>query len=98
TLKNYIVHTHAKDGIQLQPSDPLKVYGAFAEGGVEGLDFGTYFKEMPLGQGSVKWDAYLRALREIGYAGYLTIEREVCQNPEEDIRQAITFLRDKIAQ
>lgn len=97
TLKNYIVHTHAKDGVQLQPSDPLKVYGAFAEGGVEGFDFGKLFQEVPLGQGGVKWDAYLHALSDIGYTGYLTIEREVGQNPEADIRQAITFLREKIA-
>lgn len=97
TLKNYIVHTHAKDGVQLQPSDPLKVYGAFAEGGVEGFDFGKLFQEVPLGQGGVKWDAYLRALSDIGYTGYLTIEREVGQNPEVDIRQAVTFLREKIA-
>ena len=97
TLKNYIVHTHAKDGVQLQPSDPLKVYGAFAEGGVEGLDFGKLFQEVPLGQGGVKWDAYLHALSDIGFTGYLTIEREVGQNPEADIRQAVTFLREKIA-
>jgi sugar phosphate isomerase/epimerase len=97
TLKDYIVHTHAKDGVQLKPCDPQKVYGAFADGGVEGFDFGTLFQEVPLGQGHVDWDAYLRALDEIGFKGYLTIEREVGQNPEVDIRQAVTFLRERIA-
>jgi sugar phosphate isomerase/epimerase len=96
TLKEYIVHTHAKDGVQLQPSDPVKVYGAFAEGGVEGLDFGKLFEEVPLGQGAVNWDDYLKALQDIGYSDYLTIEREVGDNPEEDIRQAVKFLRAKI--
>jgi len=49
---------------------------------------------VPLGQGSVNWDAYLQALVDIGYKGYLTIEREVGENPEEDIRIAVQFLKD----
>jgi L-ribulose-5-phosphate 3-epimerase len=96
TLIRYIVHTHAKDGVQLQPSDPVKVYGALAESGVQGLEFGKLFQEVPLGQGSVDWDAYLNALQEVGYTGYLTVEREVGENPDADIRQAIQFLRAKI--
>lgn len=97
-LKDYIVHTHAKDGIRLKPSAPEQVYGAFAEGGVEGLtaaDIAHLFQEVPLGQGDVPWDAYLNALSAIGYAGFLTIEREVGDNPEQDIRDAIQFLRAK---
>ena len=97
TLSEHIVHTHAKDGVQLQPCDPVQVYGAFAEVGVEAMDFGKLFQELPLGQGAVNWDAYLQALNEIGYRGYLTIEREVGDNPEADIRAAVKFLRDKIA-
>lgn len=96
TLKDYIVHTHAKDGVQLAPCDPVKVYGAFAEGGVEGFDFGKYFNEVPLGQGAIDWDGYLKALEEIGYHGFLTIEREVGANPAEDIRKAVVFLRGKM--
>jgi len=101
TLKAYIVHTHAKDGVQLKPSDPVQVYGAFAEGGIEGLtmsDVGQLFKEVPLGQGGVPWDAYLKALADIGYTGYLTIEREVGEDPEKDIREAVQFLRARLAQ
>jgi L-ribulose-5-phosphate 3-epimerase len=97
TLKDHIVHTHAKDGVQLQPCDPVKVYGAFADGGVEGLEFGKLFQEVPLGEGGVKWDAYLKALQDIGYTGFLTIEREVGDSPEADIRAAVQFLRSKIA-
>jgi sugar phosphate isomerase/epimerase len=97
-LKDYIVHTHAKDGIRLKPSDPEQVYGAFAEGGVAGLtaaDIAQLFQEVPLGHGDVPWDAYLNALSTIGYAGFLTIEREVGDHPEQDIRDAIQFLRAK---
>jgi L-ribulose-5-phosphate 3-epimerase len=96
TLKKYIRHTHAKDGVQLKPCDPVKVYASFAEGGIEGLNIGELFNEVPLGQGKVDWDAYLAALTEIGFKGYLTIEREVGENPVEDIRTAVEFLKKKI--
>ena len=96
TLKDYIVHTHAKDGVQYKPCDPVKVYASFAEGGIEGLNIGELFNELPLGEGKVDWDRYLAALSEIGYRGYLTVEREVGANPEADIRTAVNFLKSKI--
>jgi sugar phosphate isomerase/epimerase len=96
TLRDYIVHTHAKDGVQYQPCDPVQVYASFAEGGIEGLNIGELFNELPLGEGAVDWDRYLQALSDIGYEGYLTIEREVGDNPEADIRLAVEFLRSKI--
>ncbi len=95
TLKDYLVHTHAKDGVQFQACDPAIVYGAFAGDDVPGLDLSKLFKEMPLGQGDVPWDAYLDALEAVGYKGYLTIEREVGDDPEKDIREAVAFLRAK---
>jgi len=95
-LRKHIKHTHAKDGVQYRPCDPVQVYAAFAEGGVEGLNIGELFNELPLGEGKVDWDRYLAALSEVGYAGYLTIEREVGANPEADIRRAVEFLRQKI--
>jgi sugar phosphate isomerase/epimerase len=54
---------------------------------------GAAFLEVPLGEGGVDWDGYLNALNEIGYGGYLTIEREVGSNPEADIRLAVNFLK-----
>lgn len=96
TLKDYIVHTHAKDGIMLKQCNPVAVYDAFAECGINGFDFGAFFNEVPLGEGDVDWDDYLKALFEIGYKGFLTIEREVGENPEDDIRKSVDFLRKKI--
>lgn len=102
TLKDYIVHTHAKDGVRLREVDPRLVYGAL---GFEPLDHeklaqmaesGEAFREVPLGQGSVDWTAYLQALRDIGYEGYLTIEREVGEDPEADIAAAVKFLKASI--
>jgi len=96
TLKDYIVHTHAKDGIMKKQTDPEIIYNFFAEGGIEDLRLEDYFKETPLGEGQVDFDRYLKALYDIGYRGFLTIEREVGENPEEDIRQAVIFLKEKI--
>ena len=96
TLKDYIVHTHAKDGILLKKTDPAIIYGFFAEGGIGDLRMEDYFKEVPLGQGKVDFDRYLKALSEIGFSGYLTIEREVGANPAADIQLAVDFLKARI--
>ncbi|MBQ3065973.1 MAG: sugar phosphate isomerase/epimerase [Clostridia bacterium] len=100
TLQDYIVHTHAKDGVNLRPCDRHKIYGYFADGGDNGdlrdMPIWEYFKEVPLGEGSVDFDAYLAALADIGYCGYLTVEREVGEDPAHDIGIAVRFLREKI--
>lgn len=98
-LKDYIVHTHVKDGIRYKEVDPREIYGAL---GYEPMDHGKIaqmvasgeiFKEVPLGEGKVDFDAYFAALQEIGYQGYLTIEREVGDQPEVDIRKAVEFIK-----
>ena len=75
-LRDYIVHTHAKDGIR-KP-----------EGG---------WLEVPLGEGGVDWDNYLTTLYKNGYNGYLTIERELGEDPAGDITKAVDFLKEKLA-
>jgi sugar phosphate isomerase/epimerase len=97
TAGSSIVHTHAKDGRCNFHAGPEEVYALFAKGGIEALTrVQTYFTETPLGEGKVRWPEYLRALGDIGYDGYLTIEREVRENAREDIRKAVGFLRDAI--
>ncbi|MCK9266544.1 sugar phosphate isomerase/epimerase [bacterium] len=76
TLADYIVHTHAKDGIKLPDENGKRKY-----------------KEVPLGQGDVDFPAYLNALKEVGYTGFYTIEREVGEDPVADIILARDFLR-----
>lgn len=95
-LKDYIVHTHAKDGIMLQKTDPNIIYDFFADGGIGDLRLGDYFLETPLGEGKVDFDAYLAALREVGFNGYLTIEREVGPDPVADVKMAMDLLRSKL--
>ena len=55
---------------------------------------GALGTEKPLGQGSVGMERFVKLLRETGYTGPLTIEREA-QDPQErlkDIRMAVGLL------
>lgn len=72
-LKDYIVHTHAKDGVKLSATD---------------------YQEFPLGQGNVPFPEYITALKEVGYDGFLTIEREAGATRFQDIKNAVAFLTE----
>ena len=91
-LKDYIVHTHAKDGVQFKPFNTKTFYSPRYYGLPRMKDYNEFFREVPLGEGNVKFDTYLAALREIGYDGYLTIERECGATPAKDIAEAVKFL------
>lgn len=92
-LGDYIVHTHAKDGIMKKQTNPGIIYDFFAEGGIGDLRLDEYFIEVPLGLGSVDFKSYLSALDQIGYSGFLTVEREVGINPYLDIQDAVRYLK-----
>lgn len=92
TLKDYIVHTHAKDGRRLYYQDPEILYGMVESE----MLADPSFIELPLGEGDVDFPSYLKALDDIGYQGFLTIEREVGEDPEKDIGLAVRFLRERI--
>lgn len=54
-------------------------------------------QEVPLGQGNVGMERYLRSLKEIGYFGPLTIEREIPQERDrqkQEIAGAVQLLTD----
>lgn len=64
------------------PVDALDVFGRYVWG-VHGKD-GCYptdgyhlGKEMPLGEGAVNYERFIARLKEIGYQGDITIEREI---------------------
>lgn len=60
--------------------------------GRRGVDWGT---EVPLGEGDVGIENYLRTLDAVGYTGPLTIEREIAHDRErqkKDIGQAVRLL------
>ncbi|MBR3967625.1 MAG: sugar phosphate isomerase/epimerase [Clostridia bacterium] len=90
-LKDYIVHTHAKDGVMLKATNPEFIYNV--EPMPEELRGVGFYREVPLGTGSVDFPKYIAALYEIGYRGFLTIEREVGDNPIADITTAVNFLK-----
>ena len=80
-LKDYIVHTHAKDGLRFDDPSMAKPY-----------------REVALGTGHVDFPAYLKALDETGYRGFLTIEREVGEDPGKDIAEAVRYLKQVMAE
>ncbi len=94
-LRDYIVHTHAKDGVKLVDAPPEAIYGVTPM--PEDMKHITCFREEPLGRGHVDFPAYLKALEDIGYRGFLTIEREAGDDPAKDISTAADFLRNIIA-
>ena len=75
-LRDYIVHTHAKDGVKLENG----------------------YQELPLGSGGVPYPQYLAALKEEGYDGFLTIERECGADRYGDIKTAVDFLKAQLAE
>lgn len=97
-LKDYIVHTHVKDGVKLHDVDPREVYGMLgyepmSHEKIAEMATSGPFAEVPLGEGGVNFNAYFKALQDIGYTGYLTIEREVGDTPEVDIEKAVRFIK-----
>ena len=59
---------------------------------VRGTEWGA---EVPLGEGDVGMETYLRTLKELGYEGPLTIEREIAHDPvrqKADIGTAVSLL------
>jgi len=64
----------------------------WAAEGKRGIEWGA---EVPLGEGDVGMATYLRTLKEIGYEGPLTIEREIPEDREQqkaDIGKAVSLL------
>ena len=96
-LKKYIVHTHAKDGNKLADGDPEYLYHV-VHPVPESYNGVRFYEEVPLGTGSVDFPKYLAALEDIGFKGFLTIEREAGATPEKDIKIAYDFLKKTIAE
>jgi len=54
-------------------------------------------EETPLGDGDVGMERFIAKLKEIGYDGYITIEREISGDKQiEDIRAGAALLRSLI--
>jgi L-ribulose-5-phosphate 3-epimerase len=86
------------------PLDALDIIGPYvrdvhAKDGEYPTNGRTLGAERPLGEGRVNFPALLRKLADIGYAGALTIEREI-SGPEqiEDIKHGKAFLERILAE
>lgn len=84
------------------PVDALDVFGEFVfdihgkdgEYPTNGRDLG---EEKPLGSGRVNYPAFIARLKEIGYDGPITIEREITgEQQQKDILKAIELLKQWI--
>ncbi len=73
-----------------------RVVSVHCKDGIPPKQDGDLGLEQPLGSGKVDYPAFLEALKEIGYKGILSIEREEphIERREEDIRHAVKFLRE----
>jgi sugar phosphate isomerase/epimerase len=84
------------------PVDSLDVYGKYVKGvhAKDGLypTSGRYLgQEVPLGQGKVNIPAFIAKLKEVGYDGPLTIEREISGDEQtKDILAAKVLLEEYI--
>lgn len=83
--------------VMVAGDDPVKGVFALAKYIVhthakDGIKLEKGYKEVPLGEGGVDFPAYVKALREIGFDGFFTIEREVGDDPVADIVKAKDFL------
>lgn len=66
----------------------------WAPSGQRGIEWGA---EVPLGEGDVGIETYLRTLKKVGYEGPLTIEREIAHDRERqkaDIGHAVRLLQE----
>jgi sugar phosphate isomerase/epimerase len=81
-----------------KPDEAVKILGKYIvhTHAKDGIKTPTGYLELPLGEGGVNFDTYIPALTSVGYDGFLTIEREVGDNPDKDIALAVEFLKKRI--
>lgn len=84
------------------PVDALDVFGAYIRGihakdGMYPTNSRRLGKEVPIGQGKVNFPAFIQRLKECGYEGPVTIEREISGDQQiEDILAAKQYLKQLI--
>jgi len=79
-----LVHSHVKDP-KFMGKEAVASFSGVAAGG-------TFAIFVPLGEGVIDWEAYLRVLKEIGYKGFLSLETHT-RKPYPDWEAAETGLK-----
>ena len=93
-LAEYIVHTHAKDGVMVTKANPEYIYGVSPM--PSELIGARFYEEKPLGEGDVGFEEYLNALSLVGYKGFLVVERETRTDGYNKINQSLEYLKKHI--
>jgi L-ribulose-5-phosphate 3-epimerase len=89
---NLILYGKANPVDALEILGPL-VQGVHAKDGLYPTSTHELGREVPIGQGKVNFPAFIRRLKEVGYHGPLTIEREISGAKQaEDIRASKAYL------
>lgn len=75
------------------------VYGMHAKDAIPAKFGELCGSERPIGKGNVDFETLIRKLKEIGYAGHISIEHEIHKSPDrdQDIRKAKVYLESLIA-
>ena len=93
---NLILYGKANPVDALDILGPL-VQGVHAKDGLYPTNPRDLGREVPIGQGKVNFPAFIRRLKEVGYRGPLTIEREISGPKQaEDIRASKAYLEKLI--
>jgi L-ribulose-5-phosphate 3-epimerase len=93
---NLILYGKANPVDALDVLGPL-VQGVHAKDGLYPTDPRKLGREVPIGQGKVNFPAFIKRLKEVGYRGPLTIEREI-SGPQQtaDVRASKRYLEKLI--
>ena len=85
------------------PVDALDVIGAYVRGmhakdGLFPTDPRGLGKEVPIGQGKANFPLIIGKLKQLGYRGPITIERET-EGPQQlaDVQKSVAYLKELIA-
>ena len=93
---NLILYGKANPVDALDILGPL-VLGVHAKDGLYPADPNQLGREVPIGQGKVNFPRFIQRLKEIGYRGPITIERETTGPQQEaDIRASKTYLESLV--
>jgi sugar phosphate isomerase/epimerase len=96
-FKDRIFHVHAKDSEIFE--DKLKYYGVFNSQLGNGHGGGYWRFRMP-GLGQVNWEAFLSALKAIGYTGVVSTEHEdpLYEGSEQKVKEGLIIGRKHLEQ
>ena len=110
-LGDAIIHLHLKDARIVKPAEHVRAFVAGLDDTASDINFAAwkaaleadsadgvrFWEEVPVGEGDVDFAAFMAALGEIGYDGWMGIEREGNQDRDKKIAD-VTRARDHVTE